>query len=204
MFAIFLDNVGKVHELISLCNQRSEWLIKIEDCNPNGVPMLDVFVSRNASSRSSVPHWAPYRKPTAISVPLSHLSAHPYSVHRSWPLGEIRRVGILSSTSGAVKFAKQQLLDRWREFGMPASILEAASSEKPSNRNRSEKVSRRIIWIVLDHHPVLSVCKIKSCIDEVCDTFRSIIEPEFELPLFQIAWKGSLKPLWLCLRNNHL
>ena len=86
---------------------------------------------------------------------------------------------------------------------MSASILEDASSGRPPSSRRVDNESQRVIRIVFDYHPVLSVARVQACIDSVCDSFRSIIEPSYMLPVFQIAWKGSLKPLWLILRNNH-
>ena len=191
-------------DFVDSINQNSEWILELESMSDAGVPMLDIFISHSLNGRSAVPAWRPYRKPTAVGVPLHHSSAHPPTVHKSWPISEVSRVYKLSSTAEQFLLAKKELLSRWRAFYMRPEILASADAWKPSRAIRRDGATNKVIRLVLDFHPAVFFSCIQAVVDRNVALFRNEIDSSYVWPEFQIAWKGSLKPLWLVLRRNHL
>ncbi len=77
--------------------------------------MLDTFVFKGEGFElgGGFLSYRPYIKPTARHVPLSHHSLHSWSVHRSWPVSEIRRMHSLSMTSCQLEVFKVLKISRF-------------------------------------------------------------------------------------------
>ena len=86
---------------------------------------------------------------------------------------------------------------------MHPEILASAEAWKPS-RARTLRATNKVISLVLDFHPAVFFAGIQSIIYLNVVLFKNEIDPSYVWPDFQIAWRGSLKPLWLVLRRNKL
>ena len=167
--------------------------------------MLDLFISHSLDPSSAKPAWRPYRKPTAVSVPLHWTSAHNSAIHRSWPIAEVSRVRKLSCNDLAFQVAKRELLARWQEFGMHPKILAAAAAWTPHDTAGRQPVSSetRVVRITVDFHPALFNVDLKRELCNLNARWLPEIAPSWQ-PQIEVAWRGALRPLWLILRSNHL
>jgi len=102
---------------------------------------------------------APFFAVTALQEkyvkPLSPSSAHPPSVHRSWPQGVANRVHILS---GGNPQAKSILIDRYAKAGADASTLGLLECwqplANPSSAKRNGEQSLPLTPFIFRYHPV--------------------------------------------------
>ena len=167
--------------------------------------MLDLFITHSRDALSAKPAWRPYRKPTAVSIPLHHTSAHNPAIHKSWPIAEVCRVCRNSCNDLAFQTARQELLARWREFGMLPTILAAAAAWTP--HDTAGKVSTppetRLVRLIIDFHPALFNVDLKSELNSLRERWLPEIAPAWR-PQIEVAWRGALRPLWLVLRTNHI
>ena len=85
--------------------------------------MLDMFVFKWCEHGSYRLAWKPFVQESARHVPLSQTSCHAPSVHRSWPVGEIRRMHARSLVPRHFKLARDAKVGRFQEFFMDSEII---------------------------------------------------------------------------------
>ena len=111
--------------------------------------------------------YKPYVKETSQKRRLCSTSAHPFSCHRSWPLGEIRRLSNRSSNL-AVFLVAGKSLDDLRFHMVDERIVSRAEACNPwfcSPPRRTPADPMR--WLAIPFHPVISRIGKPSIIDSV-------------------------------------
>ena len=142
--------------MTGLC--KGVYTITVDEISDSGVSMLDVFVSLKAGQLT----WRPYTKPSNRIVPLHSSSIHPWSVHKGWPLMEVRRVFSRScDRSTFIQFARAKL-NNWRRHFMDVDILRRATEMTrdltvgciipPRTSNAAEPET---FWLPMRFHPLL-------------------------------------------------
>ena len=119
------------------------------------VDMLDITVFIDGDRFG----WKPFVKPTARHIPLSHHSHHAPFVHKSWPVGGIRRMYKNSlHHSDSVEF-KARKIARFDQFFMTDQCLQACYDWAPIPQIANSRVSSvhngatQVLRIVLPYCP---------------------------------------------------
>jgi hypothetical protein len=117
--------VFKTKEEASSCLQALQrqacphWKISRDESSSFGVAMLDCFVYKGPRFRISGKFdHAPHIKKSARHVPLDSSSAHPPSVHKSWPISEVRRMAALSMHRFSFEYYRRAKCLRFSRFFM--------------------------------------------------------------------------------------
>jgi hypothetical protein len=178
--------------------------IKLEHTSLVSVKFLDMEIYKGPNG--SLLH-RPYIKPTARHIPLSSDSVHPLSVHRSWPVAEVRRMRRRASDMsvgqdwGAFKIA------RFRHYLLDSRIIEACKQELVACPSKvaagfllpsvvaSEVVgSSRVARIVLPFHPLLR--NLPKCIMAYVESRNGLLKDALGITLkTQICWGKAGKSL---------
>ena len=183
--------------------------ISVDEVSMQGVPMLDIYVFKNRGS--SRLHWQPYIKPTARHVPLSDLSVHNSTIHKSWPVSEIRRMHKLSELESTFKEFKRAKIERFQKFFMRSDIIDSCENWNPPvpciSFCRSEQLTRgrdsNIARIILPFHPSLAKGANASRAFLNLD-IRKLLGPIWNKASdlsIQIAWSNCYKNLSSLLRE---
>ena len=145
--------------------------------------------------------------PLANIFPLSSDSAHTPSVHRSWPIAEIRRIARRSSSEVAFENAKSHLCSKWRSgFLNTGSVhpfqsinFSAARGLKP--KARAVETSR-VIWLVLPYFPCWANNILRKRVCELVSKWHQDIAPILRSNwTIRISWKNQNRNLLDVLRS---
>jgi len=134
--------------------------------------------------------------------PLGEDSMHHASIHRTWPVGMVRRFYEMSSFTAGAEMAKSIMMSRFRRFSASDSLIE--SMEAVCSAHRSIRITKNssCIWVVLPYHPVWvkaltdAVAKFNGL--ELGHILHNHALGEEALPI-RISWSNHYKPFFVNL-----
>ena len=83
---------------------------------------LDLTIAKPADNSRRLQYW-PYFKATSLGVPLGTRSAHPFSLHRSWPRAYCFRLAAHSSSRKHYMKARATFIGRLKQSFFEESII---------------------------------------------------------------------------------
>ena len=98
--------------------------ISVEEFGSSTARYLDLELTVAGTNIVTRPAW----KPTSLLRPLETSSAHPPSVHVSWPVSMMQNAAKLASSEGGAEAAQQFLLQGFQRFLTPQPILDSMES----------------------------------------------------------------------------
>ncbi len=111
--------------------------------------------------------FRPFAKGTARHLPLHHSSLHPKSVHKSWPLSEVRRMYSRSQFWCDFKVYRDMKVDLWQHLYLDREIINTCRSWSPTlNHTCSVGVRDRgssVVRTILPYHPALQPVEQRFC-----------------------------------------
>ena len=137
-------------------------------------------------------------------------SCHPFSIHKAWPLAEMRRVYSLASCRSQFFSARNHLVSRRSRFGLTTAVTNALSWHPPLKLEREARSSRNVVRLVCPFHPSLPASGFHRCIQDCLDLWRLLLSDlrirvgAWTVPDIQVSWSVKSKPFWLVLRNLKL
>ena len=160
--------------------------LKVESIGQEETTFLDLRIYRGVRWQSTRKlDTSLYRKETSLWVPLSHASHHHPSVHKWWPLSEIRRIHSRCSSS----FEANQLERCFRHDLKVRCGQHPALIHSPPRSNPSKQSTRT--WIVLPY-------RVEWARAHIAHVFREIgknLNPQVQRYIPGIAWRLSGKHL---------
>ena len=134
------------------------WTLEVERTSSFSISMLDVRLYKGLKfAYDGRLDFCPYIKPSARHVPLSCFSAHAPSVHRGWPMGEIRRMHKLSGLRSVFEMYRNIKINRFRRFMLkPAVIQSCVLWRPPTLKNPRRSQGHLCLRAIVDWHPALS------------------------------------------------
>ena len=163
------------------------FVLDVEDVSCVSVRYLDIVVQRE-DCRVVV---SPFLKDPNLSRKLPVSSAHPWSVHKSWPLVLAKRMGSLASRSAMVQPFLDEMFARLRSDGCFVPAFAESSSKM-----LARKPSARAVWLPLGYHPWW--CKtVKKAVARINNdtSFQSLLSmasPDLAKARIRIAWRNML------------
>ena len=159
------------------------YLIEIESTSIYQACFLDLLIFKQKNNLSPT-SWSlshrPFTKPTARHLPLSSLSVHPDSIHRSWTTNEIRRLWKNSAKNEDFDKAKSKMCSRWAECFLDPGIVRTCRQWHPpltscerragERQERTTDTQPQILHLVLPFHPELRV-GLQGAFSKVCERF---------------------------------
>ncbi len=195
--------VGRMKALAS-----PSWSLSLDSMSCHAACMLDLWVFVGPRFRSSLClDFAPYVKPTAVHVPLSSSSGHPWHVHMAWPQAEIRRIRKRSLRDNSFEFYKARKLTRWAKFFMHPAILRAASDTEvsaPPPGLPKAGLCLSPLRLVVRYHPAL--VGLSKALSLICGKWglilRHVVRPGSRLhsPVIQVVNSSGGRPLFSRVR----
>ena len=73
---------------------------------------FDIFFGERFQARRLLDYRVS-QKASSIAVPLRQTSAHPWSIHSSWPRGMLKRVALLCSSRADITKAREAMYQKW-------------------------------------------------------------------------------------------
>ena len=205
---VVLESEAAAHNFCSAMRNVAQptWAISVDELSGYGVPMLDLFVFRGPRFQASGRlDYYPYFKPTSRAVPLGPTSAHPRSVHESWPKAEIERIRRLSSRQAAFEHYSAKKLRRWADFFVSPVSTSGRRDGPLGNPSKADRGSRSCLRLVLRYHPAL--LGLQAALTNLCaewsHVLRHVVGPTCRLhqPIISVAWRAAGKPLAMELRS---
>ena len=140
----------------------------------------------------------PKKKP--LKAPLDPCSAHPRSVHLSWPISVMRNLRSLCSDPRDVEGALEFFLEKFRRSAFPISaiqLLERKAREICTGVSPSRPLPRikNDFWMVVRFHPLLVRDLQRAVHIFSTDPFWSAVWKDLwdnSAPEIRIAWQSSL------------
>jgi hypothetical protein len=97
-----------------------------------------------------------FRKPTSQAVPLGGDSIHADSIHKSWPIAEIRRIAKRCSNYAFFHDEFTSTLERWGRFNLSNAFgdlsLPCIFNYRTHENKTDGGASRKTFWLVLPYH----------------------------------------------------
>ena len=156
--------------------------------------MLDVTVHKgDAYKQRGVLDVKPYSKPSEQKIPLGSNSNHPDSVHRSWPVAEIHRIRLRSSSYSAFETAKESMLQKFSRFGLSEAVVERAAQVEfyPTCIPRPPQTVKTF-WLRLPFHGALLHSSLGSVLRETAERWSPHVLQALRRPVgIRIAWQRS-------------
>ena len=184
--------------------------LEVEAVSNNGVQMLDIFIFKKSSIVSTRRlSYSPFVKPTSRHIPLGQSSAHAPFVHRSWPIGEMRRLHSLSQDAETFELFKSMKLSRFASFDISQGILEKCRAWNPpiglGAKDTSKcNPSQLNLRIIIPYHRALA-CVLPKYLASISKRFAAMLQsfwPAARNLQLQIAWRNDSKPLHVRLRGG--
>ena len=170
---------------------------------------LEVFMIRQGfRPRLS---FRPFIKPSAKHIPLGSDSFHPRSIHRSWPLSEVKRMHARSDSLLDFRKFREIKLNRWKYFFMDPAVIATCSAwlpVGPTLRNiacpvdaLAAKVCVRdlIVRIILPWHPAHR--SLARTLRAIAERFDVLFRPFGIRIVPSVSFKRGAKPLMYQLRH---
>ena len=171
--------------------------ISVEAVSTTEAQMLDILIFECGSRLL----YRPYIKPTAVHVPLHETSCHPASVHKSWPLSEIRRLKKRSLRRCDFVFVARQKVEKfqWHFMSPPPTLQRVrAAIENPGLPPPRVAPVKRIARLIVDFNPSFS--SFSAIVKRCADRWSEVLE-HLGLGIdIQVAFRSCNKPLLLQLR----
>ena len=171
--------------------------ISVEAVSTKEAQMLDILVFKEGSRLL----FRPYIKPTAVHVPLHESSCHPASVHRSWPLSEIRRLKKRSVRRCDFVLAARKKVEKFQWHFMSPKVLRQvlAAVENPSLPPPRLAETKRTARLIVDFNP--SFVPFSAIVKRCADRWSEVLS-HLGLGIdIQVAFRSCNKPLLLQLRS---
>jgi hypothetical protein len=188
------------------------WILECDSMSDYGVAMLDAFIYKGPTFKGGPVHelrtldFAPFVKKTARHVPLSPLSAHPRSIHESWPVSEIRRVRRLSMHLHSFHFYRKLKVQRFKLFFLNPDVVHRCEVWKRRlvyNTAVKPTSEGAVLRFVVKWHP--SLAGLNSVIAKFFDEWRGSLGPpgsKMANLTVQVAYGLAGKPLYLLCRGK--
>jgi hypothetical protein len=200
-----------VRPFVSELERRAKpcWKLVVDRVSLVAASMLDIwfFKGSNFSSTGVLSHTA-FVKPTARHIPLGYRSAHPESVHASWPVAEMRRLHDLNSSCSGSLVSRTRKIRRFEQFFMRADILSKVVSWRPNSVKKSPSRTRNsvIFRLVVRFHPCLRGLgfHLRGVLEQWQHRVSKIWGNLGEAPVFrmQVAYASACAPLCIVLRRG--
>ena len=168
------------------------WKIKVEDISSTTIDFLDVnlYVPNPRSGQLGL-RWSLHRKVTSQRVFLHHASFHAPSVHRSWPIAEMERVGRRSSSYRFFLKDRAEHVRLFRDSFLHPDICSVCAVFAPHKHQHQKVVKQgRTTRLVLPYHPALT--GLGGVLAREFDRWSGILL-HFDLGNVTIAWSNACK-----------
>ena len=204
IFYIAKSPEAALNFLDSLQSRCSHFKLKLEECSPQEVSMLDVLVF----VRDGLICTKPFFKKTSLMRPLEADSAHANGVH-SWPIARLHALARLCSEQRDIQMALETYIDRFRQFyacpTLIANMQKVITEYRPTNKHRatvrpSRQQQGSITWFPLSFHPIWEIGKLNRLLGSLNTdpALVALLERAFgnsnRPGLLQICWKNSMLP----------
>jgi hypothetical protein len=181
------------HFLMEYGDRSSCFKMELEDVSEFQVTYLDLLVTKGKRGYKATP----YIKPSNLGIPLGIQSAHPLSVHTSWPKGVLHRLSTLTNSMHDLEQVKCLFVERLRQsFHHPVLTQQVANLQLNTHlvpRKNKTCVRGKDLWCVLPFHPAL-----KSVMTRELHKFYS--SHEARMVMSQLF--GEAKGLRVCWANT--
>ena len=131
----------------------SPFKIKCEAVSKHRVEFLELVIWKGQGRFE----YAPRFKSTALNVPkLNHESAHWSSVHRTWPIGFLRKKLLLTRSVNQKRKIKAQVIQSFKQSHAPLQLIQSLEKVPLLLSVRSftrPHMSKDALWLVLEYHP---------------------------------------------------
>lgn len=187
------------------------YVIEVDCASLTRVEMLDIEVYKTCD-KSGIwrLEYRPYVKPTACHIPLHASSVHACSIHRAWPLAEIKRMSSRSILDSDFQHHRMMKLERFAWHFMPEPILQACRQYNGRGRLCSSALSRlgsvppgpicRAIYFVLPYNPRLE--GLQRALRETHQRWKSVLAQASLFIEPKVSFKSGGIPLYLRLRRS--
>ena len=173
-----------------------------------GRDFLDVFVHKSDDELRF--EYFPHVKASSLGICLNYKSAHPRSLHRSWPMGVCQRLALNSSCRVAYEKAKSRFIERLVNSFVDQETVELVRKDDAfaaSRRTRAGIQPRREdrLLVVFPSHPAWHKSGVHAVLREWSTSLTSQTlwgmaessvragtdhERNFLPPTLRIAWKN--------------
>ena len=163
------------------------FVLEVENVSCVSVRYLDIVVQREDCRVVALP----FLKDPNLSRKLPVSSAHPWSVHKSWPSVLVKRTMSLASKDVIVKPFLEEVSARLRNDG-----CFVPSFAESSSKMLARKPSARALWLPLGYHPwwcktaKKAVARINK--DASFQSLLSMTSPGLAKARIRIAWRNML------------
>ncbi len=140
--------------------------------------------------------YSPHIKVTARHVPLSGLSAHPPTVHDSWPVSEVNRMCRLSYHKQSFCFFRNLKIQRCRDALVHSCRLQRCIDWKPSRSPEVARARTLVVRAIVPWHPALAglIRKLRH-LSEQCRPSLCLGTAGTWCPSLQIGFTLASRPL---------
>ena len=202
----------------AICSQ-SMFCIDKWEASMWGVEVVDLHVFRKEKTSSRLPYKVHF-KPSSLSVPLNPTSAHNPNILKSWPLAELDRYAVNSSSHCDFLDAKNTLIQRLESFLYPPQIVQKIRDSDPyvkkiiqkcitSGRSCKAVVSKSttdifasvgsdpLFWFVFPAHPIWERSGINACLKDFANNdFYQLLLSVAAGDVGKSIGKVSLRTAW--------
>jgi hypothetical protein len=201
---LFIAQGRLEHGMLDLIQQVRQhargFTLVCEAISESTMPYLDLEVSLHRTADFAVAKWRPYFKPTSLHKPLCHRSAHPLSVHITWPFNELNRLARHCCDNATYREVRATFVNKFSRSHAPAALISRLRNHVPPTHAIVEKKQRDgCLWLVLPYHPVWARAPLTKVLEEfrtnpLCKQVWGEAANE-EPPVVRIAWKNFLPSL---------